>query len=148
MELVEGIVPLLLVLLLGIAGAGMKLYRDRQEPFDSAKPALVSDETMSVVKLPGGHILFVPATRVSDTHGVAYLPGALVNHLAYGWLGDVGRPGASLTCCVWVFRRKPETIIVSLSLSTTRNNYCIALSQHPARCSMFFTFSPLGSTKL
>ena len=83
MEFVEGIVPLLLVLLLGIAGAAMKLYRDRQEPFDSAKPALVSDETMSVVKLPGGHILFVPATRVSDTHGVAYLPGALVNHLAY-----------------------------------------------------------------
>ena len=83
MEFVEGIVPLLLLLLLGLAGAAVKLYRDRQEPFDSAKPALVSDETMSVVKLPGGHILFVPATRVSDTHGVAYLPGALVNHLAY-----------------------------------------------------------------
>ena len=83
MELVEVIVSLLLLLLLGIAGAAVKLYRDRQEPFDSAKPALVSDETMSVVKLPGGHILFVPATRVSDTHGVAYLPGALVNHLAY-----------------------------------------------------------------
>ena len=56
---------------------------DRQEPFDSAKLALVSDETMSVVELPGGHVLFVPTARASDRHGVAYLPGALINHLAY-----------------------------------------------------------------
>ena len=43
MELVEGIVSLLLLLLLGIAGAAVKLYRNRQGPFDSAKPTLVSD---------------------------------------------------------------------------------------------------------
>ena len=85
---------LVLFLLLVIAGfavkLAVKLYRNRQEPFDSAKHALVSDAVMNVIKLPGGHILFVPTTRGAHPrgtpqkeHGVAYLPGGLVNHLAY-----------------------------------------------------------------
>uniref|UniRef100_A0A7S0HNI0 Alpha/beta hydrolase fold-5 domain-containing protein n=1 Tax=Phaeocystis antarctica TaxID=33657 RepID=A0A7S0HNI0_9EUKA len=93
--LVKCIVSLLLLLLLFIASRAVKLFRNLQEPFDSAKHALVSDvphclngstastDVITAVKLPGGHILFVPTTRVSNTHGVAYIPGALVNHLAY-----------------------------------------------------------------
>ena len=93
--LVKCIVSLLLLLLLFIASLAVKLYSNLQEPFDSAKHALVSDvphclngstastDVITAVKLPGGHILFVPTTRVSNTHGVAYIPGALVNHLAY-----------------------------------------------------------------
>ena len=93
--LVECIVSLLLLLLLFIVNTAVKIYRNLQEPFDSAKHALASDDphclngstastdVITTVKLPGGHILFMPATRVSNTHGVAYLPGALVNHLAY-----------------------------------------------------------------
>ena len=74
---------LVLFLLSGIGYKAAVLYRNLQEPFDSAKEALVSDATVSVVKLPEGHILFMPSTRACLTHGVAYLPGALVNHLAY-----------------------------------------------------------------
>ena len=93
--LVECIVSLLLLLLFFIASLAVKLYCNLQEPFDSAKHALVPDvphclngstastDVITTVKLPGGHILFVPTTRVSNTHGVAYIPGALVNHLAY-----------------------------------------------------------------
>ena len=74
----------LVLLLLSVIGyKAAVLYRNLQEPFDSAKEALVSDATVSVVKLPDGHILFMPSTRACLTHGVAYLPGALVNHLAY-----------------------------------------------------------------
>ena len=92
---VECIASLLLLLLLFIVNTAVKIYRNLQEPFDSAKHALASDDphclngstastdVITTVKLPGGHILFMPATRVSNTHGVAYLPGALVNHLAY-----------------------------------------------------------------
>ena len=74
---------LVLLLLCVAIGYATVLYRNLQEPFDSAKEALVSDATLSVVKLPEGHILFMPSTRACLTHGVAYLPGALVNHLAY-----------------------------------------------------------------
>ena len=87
---------LLLLLLLFTANTAVKIYpRNLQEPFDSAKYALVSEgphclnrstastDVITTVKLPGGHILFVPTTRVSNTRGVAYIPGALVNRLAY-----------------------------------------------------------------
>ena len=90
---------LLLLLLLFTANTAVKIYpRNLQEPFDSAKYALVSEgphclnrstastDVITTVKLPGGHILFVPTTRVSNTRGVAYIPGALVNHLAYALL--------------------------------------------------------------
>ena len=93
--LVECIVSLLLLFLLFTGICAVKLGTNLQEPFESAKHALVSDgphclngstavtDVITTIKLPGGHILFVPTTSVSNTHGVAYIPGALVNHLAY-----------------------------------------------------------------